>query len=525
MNLNRLTMLGFAAIATAAHAETYFFANSISFTDVTTVNGVPTFAGSQSGQPMRLIGTNPAGVEIVTGGNYTNFGGSWKISADGTKMNGNVFGTGTFGDGNAHSTMGRYDFTTSSWSEYGSNGFYTTVAPNEASNSWGISGDGSTVIGQSYYNTTGGTGTRVNPVASRSSGTTTFNLFPNTSGSGRTTCSNYDGTVVGGYVSSTATGSYYVWNGSGYGAGNALAAVFNGNNVNLGAPQDISADGTYLTGNGASSGQRQYIYNRFTGEADYVPNPFTNFHRANATGISYAGDIVCGYWVDFSQSTNLALNIGYIWSRELGHVKLNDYIDANGMGRIGVNGNTINLIRAFSISPDGEWVVGFGLGTSATESFAVHLGTALRGDIATPDFTGDITTQDFVFTLKDSSGTVVDSWTQKLSKKGHFLRLSQANLGSGDHTLTVKGTHWLAKSLVVNPGTKSDLDFTAINGDCDADADNKIDLGDYLALSSAFDSAPSDSNWNPMCDLDGSGQVELNDYLILVGNFDMVGDN
>lgn len=122
-------MLGFAAIATAAHAETYFFANSISFTDVTTVNGVPTFAGSQSGQPMRLIGTNPAGVEIVTGGNYTNFGGSWKISADGTKMNGNVFGTGTFGDGNAHSTMGRYDFTTSTWSEYGSNGFYTTVAP------------------------------------------------------------------------------------------------------------------------------------------------------------------------------------------------------------------------------------------------------------------------------------------------------------------------------------------------------------------------------------------------------------
>ncbi len=96
--------------------------------------------------------------------------------------------------------------------------------------------------------------------------------------------------------------------------------------------------------------------------------------------------------------------------------------------------------------------------------------------------------------------------------------------GTGAYELYVACGHWLRKKLSVNLGTNDLAGITAslVNGD--VVVDNLVNTDDYLALSSAFDTLPGDTNWNPNADLDENGIVNSDDYLILSENFDVAGD-
>jgi len=51
-----------------------------------------------------------------------------------------------------------------------------------------------------------------------------------------------------------------------------------------------------------------------------------------------------------------------------------------------------------------------------------------------------------------------------------------------------------------------------------------VNTDDFLSLSDAFDTTPSDTKWNIQADIDGNGVVNTDDYLILSDNFDVAGD-
>lgn len=96
--------------------------------------------------------------------------------------------------------------------------------------------------------------------------------------------------------------------------------------------------------------------------------------------------------------------------------------------------------------------------------------------------------------------------------------------GPGTYNLAIKHTHWLRQGrLVTLSAGLGSANFNLFNGD--ADEDNEVTIGDYAIVSTAFNSAPGDPNWNPMADFNGDEEVNIGDYAILSSNFNMIGDD
>lgn len=348
--MNRITFLPLlAAAATISQAQFWHFSNAYAPTGAS-ADGSVVCGTDASGFFFWTAGGGPVSV----GGN--NYAGWPQISDDGTKINGNM--TSTFG----HPEMARYNITTSTWEPFGSLGFYSTGTGTPAASSWGISGDGSRVVGQAYYNTTGVTGTRVNPIVS--DGTTVTNLFPNTSGNGRVTCANGDGSMVGGYKSSSSTGSIWI-----NGTETLLSGLFNGNTISFGAPSDISYNGRWLTGNGTSATTfRPYVLDRDTNMFTVLENPFTVGDRAVATSISNDGQTIVGRYLRVGGNLYTE-GKGFIWTPQTGVILLNEYVDSLGIDRAG-----LSLNNPFGMSGDGRTIVGIGTPVvPPTEAFVLRL--------------------------------------------------------------------------------------------------------------------------------------------------------
>ena len=67
------------------------------------------------------------------------------------------------------------------------------------------------------------------------------------------------------------------------------------------------------------------------------------------------------------------------------------------------------------------------------------------------------------------------------------------------------------------------MNFACRNGDCDGD--NEVGIGDYAILSTAYNSAPGDGNWNIDADLNGDDAVDIADYAILSSQYGNIGDD
>ena len=111
---------------------------------------------------------------------------------------------------------------------------------------------------------------------------------------------------------------------------------------------------------------------------------------------------------------------------------------------------------------------------------------------------------------------------------------SVAAPGNADYDITVAPVGFLRRTVNANTtgGNVSGLNLVLVGGDFDAN--NTVDISDYLALSESFDTTSSDSNWTtpngagvrPVdLDIDLSGSVDLGDYLVMSAGFDQTGDN
>ncbi len=75
----------------------------------------------------------------------------------------------------------------------------------------------------------------------------------------------------------------------------------------------------------------------------------------------------------------------------------------------------------------------------------------------------------------------------------------------------------ISSSVATNVGT-----INLLPGDCNAD--NFVDFFDYLILSAAYETTPSDSAWDPTADINEDGSVDFFDYLLLSDEYDTEGD-
>ncbi len=180
------------------------------------------------------------------------------------------------------------------------------------------------------------------------------------------------------------------------------------------------------------------------------------------------------------------------------------------------------------------------------DGYAIDATYYMQGQVDLADFTGDKTGLTFEVEIRDPANgdAVVDAWKPvTLDVDGKFRMNTVAR---GTYDLYIRGPHWLTKKVAAvdfGYGYELDLDYDTVttgvqavpmtNGNAE-NADNVVDLGDYLRLSAAFDSMldedpetagnQSSATWDANCDLNGDGVVDLTDYLILSGNFDLSGD-
>lgn len=194
-------------------------------------------------------------------------------------------------------------------------------------------------------------------------------------------------------------------------------------------------------------------------------------------------------------------------------------VDASRPGGVGTTGSTVTLITnvpsAANICVTSALPAAYGLGGSTLGPSTVN-GTIDLADFG-PDEQGRTVALEVV-----QGGTTVDSQNVVLGPGGTYT-LSTAITGTCK--IAAKGSHWLRKlsaDLSISPSLPVTVNLILPNGDINRD--NEINIGDYAILSSAYNSAPGDPNWNPEADLNGDDAVDIGDFSILSSNYGLVGD-
>jgi uncharacterized membrane protein len=245
---------------------------------------------------------------------------------------------GTLISGSAASTTGTtqaatYSLATGKWTTLGGIG---GVSGTSESSSWGMAGNGSSIVGLGWIN--GGT---AHAVQSTPAGTLTDLGALN--GSSRANGVNSDGTTVVGWRED-ATG---FWQGT-YWKNGVATAMFDGSGNALAEGNAVSADGTWVVGDANFS--ELWRYNTKTGATQGLGDldPFGD--TQGSTGISANGSIIVGYDRAFGPPQ---FGSGFIWIDGLGMQNLTDYATSEG---IDLNGRT--LATPLGISADGSTVYG-----------------------------------------------------------------------------------------------------------------------------------------------------------------------
>ena len=118
------------------------------------------------------------------------------------------------------------------------------------------------------------------------------------------------------------------------------------------------------------------------------------------------------------------------------------------------------------------------------------------------------------------SGTLLDHMVARVNANGEYSAYTPI---VGTRVVRAKVAHWLSESAIFNLSANPVVTFNPPMRNGDVNGDNQVDLADYLALASVFDSERWDGIYQPDADLNGDGSVNLSDYLILVAQFDSVG--
>lgn len=296
--------------------------------------------------------TEQTGSVLIGGVAPQGYGGRPDVSSDGSKIAGTSINPNT-----GLGELSVYDVDSDLWTNLGGIG---GSSGNSTSSSWGISQDGTSIVGLGWVNA--GSAHAIQWTAA----TGMVDLGSTVSGSSsRANDCNGDGSIVVGWQDSTT--------------GFRQAAIWvNGVQELLtypgGGPASeagcVSFDGTFVGGSGGSGNNFQaWRYNVNTGIENIGPPP-VNGWRGATTGLSDDGSVVVGFYRPFPAPATQGQ--GFYYKDGLGLQNLNDL--ATNLG-IDTQGRTLALPLA--VSGDGTTVVGLaddgsGFVLRVAESMAIN---------------------------------------------------------------------------------------------------------------------------------------------------------
>ncbi|MFU8828114.1 MAG: secretion protein [Phycisphaerales bacterium] len=322
-----------AALTLAAGASAQSFHNLGAITP-TGVSADGSVVAASVFQGSFFVWTEASGL-VNIGGNAV--AGNASISDDGTKIGGTIVDPGT-----GLSEFAQYVIADGTWTPLGGLG---ASCDNSVSSGWGMSGDGEMVVGLGWV-----ANCRAHGISwSASTGVVDLgSTVPDRSS--RANAANFDGSVIVGWQDgSTGFRQGAVWRNG------VQSLIFTNTGGLISEASGVSADGTWIIGNGSSSnGFNAWRYSDDTGfETIGMPPSFG--WRGASTAISADGSVIVGFYRPFPGPATFGQ--GFIWTQADGMINLNDFVASQG-----VNTEGVTLALPLGISADGRTIVGLGSG-------------------------------------------------------------------------------------------------------------------------------------------------------------------
>ncbi|MCX6275267.1 MAG: T9SS type A sorting domain-containing protein [Bacteroidetes bacterium] len=280
-------------------------------------------------------------------------GGQARFSDDGNFLCGTSHG-------NQFAEMSRYDVSTGQWTTLGSLGF---MIDSTLSGGFGISGDGNTIVGLSWADTTGGYAYAHGVAWNPAEGIMDLgSLHDSIQRSTRANAVSYDGSIVVGWQDYNGPWKSAVWKknpAGGYYPNEYLLIDTTGSATDeynqLGECSCISVDGIWIGGYGdyANNGQ-PWIWSRPTGVVNLGTLP--NAGQGFVSGINTDGTMAVG-WFDGQLWGDP--QIPFIWTSASGIQNLNDYIH----NVLGLSTGPVIVNAAGCLSSNGQYIAGYGIDT------------------------------------------------------------------------------------------------------------------------------------------------------------------
>lgn len=260
------------------------------------------------------------------------------ISNDGTKIGASITNSVT-----GFNEISTYNIATSTWTNQG--GLVPTGWDGSVSSTWGMTSDGSTIVGLGWINAASAHAVKWN---AQNGVVDLGSMIPGSSS--RANSINGNGTVVVGWqdeYDGTRSGAKWV-NG-------VESFITDSNGDNVGEAGDVSADGNTIIGMNMPD---PYVWNNVSG-LTYITHPNSSaFFRGGATGISADGGTVIGFFRPFPGPP--MAGEGFIWTPAGGRININDYAVS-----IGINTQGVNMALPLAISQDGKKIAGIGMDSSS----------------------------------------------------------------------------------------------------------------------------------------------------------------
>jgi hypothetical protein len=290
-------------------------------------------------------------------------GGQARFSTDGLYVSGTD-------NGPQGAEMARYNYITQQWTTLGSLGFPVGTS---FSGGFSISGDGNTVVGNSWADTTGGYAYTDAVAYNAVEGVMDLGtLFPVDGKSTRANAANYDGTVVVGWQDFNGPWKSAVWRknpAGGYFPNEYILLDTLGSATDefnqMGECSAVSADGVWIGGYGDYANNYQpWIWSSDSGVINLGNLPLTG--NGYVSGMSADASVVVG-WFDGQLFGDP--QTPFIWTRDGGLQDLNYYVNSV----LGYNTGTKQMSSAECISPDGNYIAGYGIDNFTFNYFSYRL--------------------------------------------------------------------------------------------------------------------------------------------------------
>ncbi len=290
-------------------------------------------------------------------------GGQARFSTDGNFICGTSMGSNG-------PEMSKYNRTTNQWTPVGSLGF---SVDGNVSGGFAISGNGNTVAGLSWADTAGGNAYAHGVAWNQTEGIMDLgSLFDTAAKSTRANAANFDGTVIVGWQDFNGPWKSAVWrkNPAGGYFPNQYILIDTTGDPNdeynqMGECTAVSADGKWIGGYGDYANNNQpWIWSEDSGVINLGTLP--NVGNGLVSAITADASIVVGW---FEGQLFGDPQTPFIWTRAGGLRELNEYIHTV----LGDSTDTHQVYTADCISPNGQYIAGYGVDNSASLYFVYRV--------------------------------------------------------------------------------------------------------------------------------------------------------